>query len=166
MNSELTELSIRGWMGRLLVTAFVWSACPLYSQVDQLKRFVSPQYPPLARQVTISGQVALKAKVGQNGDVVNVEVVRSAHPMLTQSAIAAVKEWEFEPGRGERPERIASVLVIYGLSGIVRASNPKTTIAADFEHLSVRVFVTTDAYPTGHYDPVDPPMQPAQTQKE
>jgi len=57
---------------------------------------VTPQYPMLARQARIQGTVVLQAVIGRDGTVQNLHVV-SGHPMLTQAAIEAVKQWRYKP---------------------------------------------------------------------
>jgi TonB family protein len=60
-----------------------------------LKR-VDPVYPPLARQTRISGTVRLHAIIDTDGSVLEVEVV-SGHPLLVQSALNAVRQWQYQP---------------------------------------------------------------------
>ncbi|MGA2370407.1 MAG: energy transducer TonB [Candidatus Korobacteraceae bacterium] len=57
---------------------------------------VKPQYPALARQARIQGTVALQAVIGKDGAVQNLRVL-SGHPMLTEAAIDAVKQWLYRP---------------------------------------------------------------------
>lgn len=57
---------------------------------------VKPQYPLLARQARIQGTVILQAVIGKDGMVQNLHVL-SGHPMLTQAAIEAVKQWRYKP---------------------------------------------------------------------
>jgi protein TonB len=57
---------------------------------------VTPQYPPLAQQARIQGTVVLQALIGKDGTIQNLHVV-SGHPMLTNSALEAVKEWRYKP---------------------------------------------------------------------
>ena len=57
---------------------------------------VEPVYPPLAKQNRIQGNVVLEGIIGLNGKIHNIKVV-SGHPLLTQSAIDAVKQWIYEP---------------------------------------------------------------------
>ncbi|HEV2115597.1 MAG TPA: TonB family protein, partial [Terriglobales bacterium] len=57
---------------------------------------VEPQYPPLAKQAHIQGTVVLHAVIGKDGSVQGLQVV-SGHPMLTASAISAVKQWKYKP---------------------------------------------------------------------
>jgi TonB family protein len=57
---------------------------------------IEPVYPSLARQTKIMGPVKLHALIGKDGRVSKLEVV-SGHPLLIQSAMDAVKQWEYEP---------------------------------------------------------------------
>jgi protein TonB len=61
-----------------------------------LQHKVTPQYPPLARQARIQGDVILKAVIGKDGSIQNLQVV-SGHPMLSAAAINAVKQWKYKP---------------------------------------------------------------------
>lgn len=55
-----------------------------------------PQYPPLARQVRISGTVRLAAIISKTGAIEQLQVL-SGHPMLAQAALEAVKTWRYKP---------------------------------------------------------------------
>jgi protein TonB len=66
------------------------------SPTATLVRKVQPGYPPLAMQARIQGVVKLKAIIAKDGSVQNVTVV-SAHPLLAQAAIDAVKQWVYQP---------------------------------------------------------------------
>ena len=57
---------------------------------------VQPEYPAMARQLKIEGQVELEAVVGENGAVEKVSIV-SGNPVLTRPAVDAVKRWKFSP---------------------------------------------------------------------
>jgi len=57
---------------------------------------VEPQYPPLARQANVSGEVLLEAVVGPNGRVTDVRML-SGHPLLREAAGAAVRKWTYRP---------------------------------------------------------------------
>jgi periplasmic protein TonB len=56
---------------------------------------VKPIYPD--SQKGVGGVVALKATIDTTGHVTNVQVVGTANPDLSQAAITAVSQWEFEP---------------------------------------------------------------------
>jgi len=83
-----------------------------------LVRKVSPTYPPLAKQARIQGSVVLQATIGKDGSIQNLRVV-SGHPMLTQSAIDAVKQWKYRPYllNGDAVEVETTVQVNFTLSG-------------------------------------------------
>lgn len=78
---------------------------------------VPPVYPPLARQTRIQGTVRLHAIIGKDGSVKQLEVM-SGHPLLVQSALDAVKKWQYEPVllNGEPVEVDTTIDVIYALN--------------------------------------------------
>ena len=55
-------------------------------------------YPPLARAAQIEGDVVLQAVVGPDGRVTEVQVVRTAHPLLDSAARDAVLQYGYKPG--------------------------------------------------------------------
>jgi protein TonB len=60
---------------------------------------VVPDYPPLARQRGVEGQVVLEAILDRDGRIEDrVRVIRSI-PLLDDAAVAAVKAWRFRPAR-------------------------------------------------------------------
>jgi protein TonB len=79
---------------------------------------VEPQYPPLAKQAHIQGTVVLHAVIGKNGHVQGLQVV-SGHPMLTASAINAVKQWQYKPYmlNGQPVEIDTTITVNFTLAG-------------------------------------------------
>jgi protein TonB len=83
-------------------TAVPKAATPQRVRVSQgvsqglLVHKVTPQYPPLAQQARIQGTVVLQALIGKDGTIQNLHVI-SGHPMLTNAALAAVKEWQYKP---------------------------------------------------------------------
>jgi TonB family protein len=52
-------------------------------------------YPPQAVKEGITGKVVLQVKIDEKGQVRNAQVIRSAHPILDEAAIAAVKQWRY-----------------------------------------------------------------------
>ena len=56
---------------------------------------VRPQYPADVSAAGIGGVVVLDARIGTDGDVVDVSVVKSVHPELDNAAVDAVKQWQF-----------------------------------------------------------------------
>jgi periplasmic protein TonB len=83
-----------------------------------LVRKVNPNYPPLARQARIQGQVVLQAEISKDGSIENLRLV-SGHPMLAPAAIEAVKQWKYKPYflNGEPVEVETQITVIFSLSG-------------------------------------------------
>jgi protein TonB len=79
---------------------------------------VTPNYPALAKQARIQGSVVLQATIGKDGSILNLRVV-SGHPMLTQSALDAVRQWKYKPYmlNGEAVEVETTVQVNFTLSG-------------------------------------------------
>jgi periplasmic protein TonB len=79
---------------------------------------VQPVYPPLARTARVQGSVVLAAVIGKNGAIQNLHVI-SGHPLLTQAALDAVKQWKYRPYilNGEPVEVDTQVTVNFTLSG-------------------------------------------------
>ena len=59
-------------------------------------RDVAPVYPPDARTARVQGVVILETTVSSTGEVTDVEVLRSV-PLLDEAAVAAVRQWRYEP---------------------------------------------------------------------
>ena len=57
---------------------------------------VAPVYPPEAREARVQGVVILEVTLSRTGEVSEVEVVRST-PLLDEAAVAAVRQWRYEP---------------------------------------------------------------------
>ena len=55
-----------------------------------------PIYPPEARDARVQGVVILEATISRTGEVSDVEVLRSV-PLLDEAAVAAVRQWRYEP---------------------------------------------------------------------
>ena len=56
----------------------------------------SPEYSSVARQMKVVGHVEVEATVATDGTVESVKVL-VGNPLLTSSAVAAVKKWKFTP---------------------------------------------------------------------
>lgn len=75
---------------------------------------VDPSYPPEAAPQKLRGAVVLQATIGRDGSVQDLKIVRGSF-ILCKAAIAAVKQWRFQP---------------YTLNG--RAAQTQTTITVEF----------------------------------
>lgn len=86
-------------------------------ELPVLIRRVEPIYPKLALVAQIQGTVVLKALISANGDVQNITVMRSAHPLLNQSAAEAVGNWKYKPAtlRGKPVSVYFQVTVVFKL---------------------------------------------------
>jgi TonB family protein len=66
---------------------------------------VAPAYPPLARDMRISGSVKVEAVVSPSGAVRTVDI-KGGHPVLAQAAADAVAKWKWEPAKNESREPV------------------------------------------------------------
>ncbi len=55
---------------------------------------VAPEYPAIARQLKLTGQVEIQATIQEDGAVANVTTL-SGNPILAKAAADAVKKWKF-----------------------------------------------------------------------
>ncbi len=69
---------------------------PLHAQARAVVHKVPPSYPPLAKQMHITGTVVVTATVDPSGKVIKAEST-SGNKLLSASAIDAVKQWKFAP---------------------------------------------------------------------
>ncbi|NIM00634.1 MAG: TonB family protein [Acidobacteria bacterium] len=80
---------------------------------------IEPEYPELARVARLEGQVILQAIVRKDGTVGDISVIRVNRPNLgfEDSAIAAVKQWRYEPAlqNGKPVEVYFTVVVDFSL---------------------------------------------------
>lgn len=71
-----------------------------------------PQYPALARQARIEGDVRLDAVIDEEGRVVELKVV-SGHPLLLDAALQAVSKWRYQPTLlNDRPVPVQLIVVV------------------------------------------------------
>jgi TonB family protein len=84
-----------------------------------------PNYPPLARQAGIQGNVLLHAIIDKDGHVGELQVI-SGHPLLIQSALDAVGKWRYVPFQlsGEPVEIDTTITVPFVLG------NPQSSVKA------------------------------------
>ena len=70
----------------------------------------NPEYSSVARQMKVVGRVELEATVNTEGNVETVKVV-AGNPLLTNSAVNAVKKWKFTPftQNGEPSKAVATL---------------------------------------------------------
>jgi periplasmic protein TonB len=77
------------------------------SSTDTTKRRVRtrvvPEYPPLAKQMNVTGKVKIEATIAADGHVTNTRVVGGS-PLLVNAALEALKKWHFEPAAKDTTE--------------------------------------------------------------
>lgn len=85
--------------------------------LGQLIHRVEPVYPRIALSAHVQGVVQLKAIIGKNGDVNELEVL-SGHPILVPAALDAVKQWRYRPYllNGEAVEVETNITVNFNLA--------------------------------------------------
>ena len=66
---------------------------------DALKAAVKrtpPDYPPMAKQLKVTGRVEVDVTIDSEGGVETVKIL-SGNAMLTPAVVSAVKKWKFTP---------------------------------------------------------------------
>jgi protein TonB len=74
-----------------------FAVSPMHAQERAAVHKVQPTYPPIARQLGITGVVVVTTTVDPTGKVIKAEST-SGNKLLAPSAIEAVKQWKFAPG--------------------------------------------------------------------
>lgn len=79
-----------------------------------LIRSVLPEYPDAAAEVGIRGDVYIEAVVTRSGSIVEPVLVRGlADEELNRRALAAIREWRFEPGSvGGQPVDVLALFTV------------------------------------------------------
>jgi len=74
---------------------------------------VQPVYPPEAKKDKLEGIVLIDVRVGKDGKVADARV-KSGHPTLAEAALAAVRQWRYEPilGPDKKPVEVALTITI------------------------------------------------------
>lgn len=77
---------------------------------------VEPEYPLLAIQARLAALVILEARIDTRGHVVAVNVLRG-HPIFDETAVAALKQWRYQPLllNGQPTEFILSVTMNFSI---------------------------------------------------
>jgi protein TonB len=82
-------------------------------QAALLVRDVPPQYPRMAKDARIAGTVRLKAVIGRDGTIEDLQVI-DGHPFLVQAAMDAVKQWAYKPTLlNGKPVEVATEIVVH-----------------------------------------------------
>lgn len=86
-------------------------------QAARIVRQPKPVYPPLAKQARIQGVVRFTAIISKDGTIQSLQLI-NGHPLLTPSAMEAVKQWVYQPTllNGEPVEVVTQIDVNFTLS--------------------------------------------------
>lgn len=73
---------------------------------------VAPEYPPMAKQMKLSGKVEMDIFVDETGKVEKVESIKG-NVILYSAAQRAVKQWKFKPVKvGSEPAKVVMRLAM------------------------------------------------------
>jgi protein TonB len=77
---------------------------------------VVPDYPLLAKQAHVEGDILLSATIAADGTVKDLHVV-SGNPLLIRAAVNAVKQWTYRPTylNGQAVEVLTEITVRFRL---------------------------------------------------
>jgi TonB family protein len=82
------------------------AAASVVEVAPKISRVIKPLYPQVALRAHIGGIVLLRVLVSETGEPVEVQVLKGVAGGLTESAVAAVRNWRFQPAtRGGSPVR-------------------------------------------------------------
>src|SRR3984893_7094 len=97
---DVTQSSNGGGLVGLAADRAKGPAAPLpvggYVKQAQLIKSVAPIYPPMAKSQHIAGDVKIDALIDASGNVSSMKVL-SGPTLLHQAALAAVKQWHYQP---------------------------------------------------------------------
>jgi TonB family protein len=87
------------------------------SSTQMLIKKVSPVYPQDGKAAHITGKVVLKATIGVDGAIHDMEVVSAPGPSFAASALTAVSQWQYKPYHlnGEPVEVETTINVIFDM---------------------------------------------------
>jgi len=87
----------------ICITLLVGTLCIADDSGRKVTHRVEPEESALAQKMQLHGTVKLKLYVNADGSVRRVEYI-SGHPLLSQPAIEAAKQWKYEPSDKESTE--------------------------------------------------------------
>lgn len=85
-------------------------------QQKKLSYYVPPDYPDVAREAGIEGSVRLQVVVAEDGTVSDARVL-AGEPILADAALAAVRQWRYQPTLidGKPVKVVTKVTVVFRL---------------------------------------------------
>src|SRR6266516_6565115 len=73
---------------------------------------VTPNYPPIARQMKLSGRVELSVTIDTDGGVESAKI-KNGNPILGGSAVIATKQWKFSPFMADGKASKATTVITF-----------------------------------------------------
>ncbi|HET9264124.1 MAG TPA: TonB family protein [Vicinamibacterales bacterium] len=113
-SSALVVALLLAWLG--LPTGSLGAGQVISGQLPRILKRVEPTYPPELREKRIQGVVFVRITVGTDGRVTDATIAKSI-PGLDAAAIAAVRQWEFDPRGMQAP---ASGVVMLSFNSLVQ----------------------------------------------
>ena len=103
----------------------------------------TPNYPPLARQARIAGDVTLAVRIQPDGSVKGIDLV-SGHPILAQAALESARHSEFSCAGCTKEETRYSMMYTFVLADLTccHDANTPDTLQPTVVQTSNRVTVT------------------------
>ncbi len=62
-----------------------------------LREMVAPIYPKTLRVKGVEGSVRIRAKLDTRGNLSDLSILESTHPLFAEASLAAVNDWKFTP---------------------------------------------------------------------
>ncbi len=95
----------------LSVPLLAQETVPTANAMARVARKVSPDYPPAAKQLNVTGTQEVQITVSAAGDVEDAKVLKG-NAMFTQASVNAVKQWKFQPlVKDGAPQRFTTVII-------------------------------------------------------
>lgn len=89
----------------VLVPKALAQSAPVDTAKRKVKTRIVPDFPPLAKQMNVTGKVKIEVTISSDGRVTSTKVVGGS-PLLVGSALDAIKKWRFESAPKESTEII------------------------------------------------------------
>jgi periplasmic protein TonB len=96
--TTLTVICLFGCVGFLRAQGVIVRVSETEARRAVVKK-VEPEYPAMARQIRLSGQVQVDVVIAETGVVEKVNVIKG-NVLLSNSAVSALKKWRFTPFTG------------------------------------------------------------------
>src|SRR5450755_3607327 len=111
---------------------------PTVTKAPKLVKFVSAVYPKDKHDAHVTGSVLLSIEIGDDGKVGEVEVVKGAAPDFDAAAVAAAKQFIFEPA--EIDHQPAPVKITYRYDFTIVEERVKAGPQINFEGVVLERF--------------------------